>query len=373
MKDSTRNNSTNGNGIGYASSSHTNRSTNNTNNTNNSTSSNSKGVLSMHPALVLVLGTLLFFGGATWDSFNNSRHEQSSSSPELRVVRTPSLASSPSFSSSFFLQDDEEDGDFDEPISNVTAPSIVTTPTQTWSATSFMHQPDEMVMAFAACEVDPDCHIMFHHAYKTGGTTIEYSMRKIFHEKKTFSCCEDRMMNKFHRDKDFYCKRKFSAYQVGHEDFLEVLDACQHKKVLVLTSFRDPVSLMVSWIHQMCNKLESRRSEEVLQACNACDFNQYTDVWMSMANETLRQLNNVWQVSQFNPADYPILEGRDVQVFALELPDVSAFFKSWKPAMELPLGRNAEDLHRCNFYTPSTLIKYLRPGNEIYRHLVAGA
>lgn len=257
---------------------------------------------------------------------------------------------------------------------------------------NYMHHPHEMITAFRECEEDPECHIMFHHAYKTGGTTIEYNMRKLFNETKILSCCEERMMHKFDKHPGLHCGRKFSGYQVGWLDFLKVVRHCQHAKVLILTSFRDPVSLMVSWIHQMCNKLDGKRSPEVLSACRSCNYNDgnatHAAVWKSMADETLRQLQNVHRVAQFpqriqnwnrleplgyKPKQWPrVNTTRDyVKVFTLELSDVSDFFTQWHPHFPYPQPRNPEDLHTCNFYTPSALIKYLRPAQEWYRQLVA--
>ncbi|OEU05876.1 hypothetical protein FRACYDRAFT_257646 [Fragilariopsis cylindrus CCMP1102] len=187
------------------------------------------------------------------------------------------------------------------------------------------------ITTFADCVLDPNCHLLYHHVGKTGGTTIEKIFYTLFPKPipiptppkgsskkilKQTSCCFSDMLNRFYQNPYDYClQQKFSAYQVRGKQFETILLKCldlvnsnlnstttttttdndddiilstknknksnknksnkkqrQHR-FLTFSTYREPIARTISDIHQLCNKNLNRRTKQLQEVCQRCTYN----------------------------------------------------------------------------------------------------
>jgi len=128
------------------------------------------------------------------------------------------------------------------------------------------------------------CRFADHHAYKTGGTTIEAAFGKIRSQRHEQTCCDDHVLEKFGFRKSYFCHdAKFSSWPVDSEEFWGIVDtcfqmllnkntsdlSCENTRNVVITTFRDQIEMLVPHINQHCNTNLDRRTPRVLEACMA--------------------------------------------------------------------------------------------------------
>jgi hypothetical protein len=241
-------------------------------------------------------------------------------------------------------------------------------------AVRFWDDPDAVVQLFQDCHADHLCHIAYHHVPKTGGTTMEVALHAIFGQRQEDSCCNERMMERLETNPKHYCEEKFSSWQVHAPDFFAMMHRCfrrvkNQRRALVVVTLRDPVSLLLSYIHQRCNKNWESRSAAVQQACRVCRYENSTQEWDKVATLVTRQLQGAWQVArlQTNITSIPV---DAIQVVLLEPVDLNSFLKKWQPHREFPIV-NAEALTRCNFQPTQALVDRMAVAQTWYRRLVA--
>ena len=246
---------------------------------------------------------------------------------------------------------------------------------------NFMHTPSAFVKTIQSCETDSRCRLMFHHVGKTGGSTVEAKFDALWNDGKHLeSCCGNSMVHKVEAKPEIFCKPKFTAYQVNAEQFSRIVDICVNQypstppRVVILTTFREPVQLSTSYIHQMCNKHREARTPRQLEACGACQYENYTDVWDSIANSTSNLLQDSWEVSRLvlgnNTSALRASLPPDTTVLAMETNDITDFFAAYDSQHKMRPS-NPERLAYCNFHVPSAMMRRLKEGGYYYRQLVA--
>lgn len=120
-------------------------------------------------------------------------------------------------------------------------------------------------------------------------------MNSVFRQTKLYSDWNGQILQRMVRNPKQFCGRKFSSYQVNSDDFMFAVGYClawhekqqQIKKstkkkkniqptskphILLMTTYREPISMALSDIHQMCNKNLKRRSQRVRNACGQCQW-----------------------------------------------------------------------------------------------------
>ena len=256
--------------------------------------------------------------------------------------------------------------------------------------TLFHLDKSRFVRAFADCLADPDCTIQYLHEGKTGGTYLKWAMSKVldvsqvewFSMKNNWhrDCCGEELNGRFLADPSSYCSRPFSSYQTNQKFFIEnMVETCKQlgKRVVVLTSFREPLARALSWIHQQCNKNLERRSSEVLEACQRCTYaddpdfyNQYKSLqgldalmlsnrtfWSGMDGHGMLAIDNV-DLNEF----FHLLEGA--------LPN--SYEEQFKKLFKSTQAKNVEKTQLCNFRMPSSMMKNYSDEILLYRKIVAG-
>lgn len=268
---------------------------------------------------------------------------------------------------------------------------------------NYLRDPKGFIARFQSCTVDPHCHVMYHHVSKTGGTTLEQTLFPVFGQEVMRTCCHQRLRQQFFENPQEYCQLKFSSWQMFDDEFLEVVHTCQKddpkRRTLLLTTFREPTRTLLSYIHQMCNKLLHKRTIRVREACEACLYENSTDVWHFMAFIIERQIMGAYRVSRsltdrgdpdehyvhhnattatvqvYTPHEHPVqnftLDKTRLQVLTMETNDVDSFLWHWQPEGIFGVA-NPEKAGRCSFRLTTELLKELRPALSIYRKLLAG-
>lgn len=186
------------------------------------------------------------------------------------------------------------------------------------------------------------------------------------------------------------------------DEFKEVVAACQdadpQRRTLVLTTFREPTTTLLSYIHQMCNKNLNNRKPLIREACTACTYENSTTLWRSFAFIIERQIAGAYRVSRWLRPDFDAayesaynvryrnssstsvtfvdtshihLDTQRMQVLTLETNDVDSFLWHWQPDAIFDVA-NPELKGECAFKLTTELIKALRPSLSIYRKLLAG-
>jgi len=181
---------------------------------------------------------------------------------------------------------------------------------------------------------------------------------------------------------DKYCLAKFSSYQLLGKDFQQVVARCLNtylprKKntpfsflesplpsshnAIALFSFREPISRMLSQIHQLCNKNIELRDANTTLACFHCNYTQdvaYWDAFVQDQEYLYESLKNVLQMTIPN-----------VQVLAIDAMHITTFFRQLQSVLPVDFHRyfesqdlehNIESNHNCNFGLVSPMIKSLR-------------
>lgn len=124
---------------------------------------------------------------------------------------------------------------------------------------NYLRDPERFIQTVQDCATDPHCHIMYQHVSKTGGTTVEQALFPLFDLPTVSTCCHQRLRQQFWENTEHYCAAKFSSWQMFEDEFKEVVGTCQDadplRRTLVLTTFREPTATLLSYIHQMCNKV----------------------------------------------------------------------------------------------------------------------
>ena len=250
-------------------------------------------------------------------------------------------------------------------------------------ATNFLRDPIKTVSAFEGCLHDKNCRFTYHHAYKTGGTTIEAVFEQICSQRHEQTCCDDLVLEKFVSRQSYFCHAKFSSWQVHSEEFWGVVDKCSQMlyktsdtswnetRYVIFTTFRDPIEMLVSHINQHCNKNLNRRTPRVLEACMACNYSSHSDVWDEYVDEINRQVSSIYNVTTVRAHSLSNVIFDRLQVFTLQPSEIDIFFRTWNPPnYQTLVHKNPEDLSNCNFQIPSAMMKNLRPAQELYRRLL---
>jgi hypothetical protein len=132
------------------------------------------------------------------------------------------------------------------------------------SVLDYHFHADEFTQSFAACVLDNNCRVVYHHVPKTAGTTIEQVASKLFRLPVALpSCCDDSVIDRFKQSQAKYCGRKFSSYQVNGTQFVKIVHSCQlfhssrnysqPQRAVVLSSYREPIARTLSYVSLSCS------------------------------------------------------------------------------------------------------------------------
>eukprot|EP00529_Nitzschia_sp_RCC80_P030438 CAMPEP_0113464998 /NCGR_PEP_ID=MMETSP0014_2-20120614/13501_1 /TAXON_ID=2857 /ORGANISM="Nitzschia sp." /LENGTH=301 /DNA_ID=CAMNT_0000357119 /DNA_START=522 /DNA_END=1424 /DNA_ORIENTATION=+ /assembly_acc=CAM_ASM_000159 len=164
---------------------------------------------------------------------------------------------------------------------------------------AFHLRPDDFIDQLADClEFSSNCHIIYRHVGKTGGTGLQEFFWKLLVIRHRDSCCEQRMTRRFFQNTSDFCAQRFQSYEVtdGFDTMVKECDEHYYKKssssssearhrLIVLTTLREPAERYLSKVHQWCNKHLEQRSPDFQAACGRCNFVDDMDIWMGIAED----------------------------------------------------------------------------------------
>jgi len=237
----------------------------------------------------------------------------------------------------------------------------------------YIGDPDNFVKTFGDCVRDETCHFYYWHITKTGGKTIERSFRKMFSQPKVKACCYDEVMGPFFENPDFYCRLKFSSYEVFGGQMRRVAETCMKllpdSRAIMLVTYREPIARFVSNINFVCNKLNvSKLNEEMLRFCRRCVYAPDTAVFV---HQMIEEYHNGKYMSIHTITEMDV---RNLEVLFLDTMDINSFFEKLKldlqPDFNLKLQpKNIEKNTACDFSVTSAIVRELAPSTMIYRNI----
>mmetsp|Transcript_8458 Transcript_8458/g.15692 ORF Transcript_8458/g.15692 Transcript_8458/m.15692 type:complete len:331 (-) Transcript_8458:120-1112(-) len=259
--------------------------------------------------------------------------------------------------------------------------------------TLFHLDKSRFVWAFADCLADPDCTIQYMHVAKTGGTYLKWAMNKILDVSRVESyeikniwytwhrdCCGEELKGRFLADPSSYCRRPFASYQTQQKIFTETMvETCKQlrKRVVVLTSFREPLTRALSWIHQVCNKNLRWRQEDELRACERCTYEADLDFFnrfktLQGLDATMLSNSTFWSIMHGH--DMLAIDNADFNEFLhlLEGALPASYEHQFKFLFEHTQAKNEEEIEVCNFRVPSAMVKNYKDELLLYRKIVLG-
>ena len=301
----------------------------------------------------------------------------------------------------------------------------------TGSRTSIQYHwhPEEFIGVLTDCIFDEGCGILYHHVQKSGGSTVESVFFGFLPPDVTGTGLKPTAVTRtsdfvnnhkrtFWNHTDAFCGRsKFSSYQVPPDgrEFKAVaercLDATDRNRFVILSSYREPISRVLSQIHQICNKNFASRPERTREACNRCVYHDPVvddtgrgdnEVWDTYANKTLDLFDELLYMRDHLKEDLTggrRHRGQSVEVLMMDTSDLGRFFTDLDEALvrhqqpppqsqqtkksaaggggddaemlRLPVlnSKNEEKRSRCSFGLRSGIIKMLKPAVKAYRNL----
>lgn len=263
------------------------------------------------------------------------------------------------------------------------------------TVTVFERNPTHFVDTFDDCATDENCHVFYHHVQKTGGTHIAAILFPFLENEEYVDkgigddivwCCNEKTMTAFQKNIPGYCNRKLGIYEILGDDFLKVVQTCMkhydenhrnatatymRQRAVVLTSFREPLQRTISAIHQQCNTGWKQKTKEYQDVCDRCSYKDDPEFYDWFVNRTVRMYEGI------KTATVEISRNVDhVDVLAIDNPNINAFFSNlWtkRNQTEITLGEhNTENIVRCNFLVPSTVLKKLEYADRMYKDFVQG-
>lgn len=133
-------------------------------------------------------------------------------------------------------------------------------------------------------------------------------------------------------------------------------------RALVLTTYREPIQMTVSDIHQICNKNLHRRNQQTLQACMNCNYDMDHEYWDALIDRKTEQLRGAHIVSR--------MQVEHVDVYSMHVSEIDGFLQLLTNSTVQP--HNVEKTLECNFRVPSSMMRRVVAAESIYRNLTLG-
>ena len=240
-----------------------------------------------------------------------------------------------------------------------------------------------------------NCHLMYHHLPKTGGTYIASKLFPMFENGTRYKsnewCCHEILMEKFYNNTQEYCTQKrIGIYEVWGDEYYEVLETCRklypQELYVGLISIREPIQRTLSLIHQQCNSGYSKKNSLYQEYCRNCTYNTESSIsfWdPTFVNNTNRQYLSTLDFIERQQQPSVGGEGRSssssspstIPLFYVDSSMINDFFTRLSHGMRLRNSTlldnareivNVENRSICDFGMKSSMIKKLRPSIDAY-------
>jgi hypothetical protein len=253
--------------------------------------------------------------------------------------------------------------------------------------------PHEVVQTFATCVMRKQCHILYWHIQKTGGTNLAdrlYFMNGYPYKSKYWCCHEDFIQSKFRPNPYQHCNKKMSVYEVRPHQYQEVLRTCQslpsleNETFVGLVTLREPLQRTISDIHQRCNVHPEQLDNATREICQRCNYTADRVFYDKVAHTTNTIFEGIHDIILNDTFQLPLL--------LLDSVDIDAFLSGVEQVAEqrlhlsghLPrnetfhfrLGRsNSQESYQekvCDFGMTSSMMKQHAKSLQIYRWVQQG-
>jgi len=246
--------------------------------------------------------------------------------------------------------------------------------TRTSEKILFAKSASRFVEVFFGCLFDQNCHVLYHHVQKTGGTFLASTFYPILNQQPYQShewCCTDVFIQSFHTNFTEYCDKRLGVYEVMGSQFEEVVETChayynnqtKSHRAIALVTVREPVERIVSSIHQGCNKGYNQSSPEMQAICRQCSYHKSAVHWDGVVKST----NQVYAELNYElPIDWLVLDSLMID----------RFLQLLEKRLPVPIQRgesNEEKKDICDFHVPSGMFKKLIPAKLAYQKVLMDA
>jgi hypothetical protein len=271
---------------------------------------------------------------------------------------------------------------------------------------------------------DLACTIQYFHRSKTGGTFLETKMSALLGITRRSILRNG--MNKFEEKPGLFCDAKFAGYQLPRETFNQVVrKKCEtmyksnaknrreagnsnkpaapttnqrkktgRERMIIVTTYREPIARAVSKVHQMCNKKNDTRSKFITNLCTRCSYYDdadYYNNWFLNHESGLPDLyygmltnRTFWSSAMGDDSDggaggSSVVDG----LLAIDIEDLDPFFENLLSTLpsgyEERLSDNSKDIKQnvenkmfCDFMAPSAMMKQMSETTSLYRKITMG-
>jgi len=230
--------------------------------------------------------------------------------------------------------------------------------------------PDDFVSKFLNCARDNDCHFYFWHIMKTGGTTLNLNMDKVFPLKTKKNLPGPKATMVLKENMEAYCLSKWSSYEATGEQMLMIVEKCmkfnRRSTAIIMVIYREPIARFVSIVNMYCNKRWEWRSAETQSFCSRCKYDPETKPFLQKyideANEIYLSASSITENNFTN-----------VQVLSLDTIYLDGFLKSLRtqPGFKV-ISLAKKNIHKtdiCDFGVTAGIIRELAPSLGVYRNL----
>lgn len=176
----------------------------------------------------------------------------------------------------------------------------------------------------------------------------------------------------FEKNAEVWCRLKWFSYESNGYQMRKIVETCMRlnprSRAIVLFTYREPFSRLVSLVNQICNKVIGRRSVEMQSFCKRCDCRESNSTmlkeYIALTNEMYLSVLSITQVNLNN-----------VKVMALDILELSEFLNALnlEPSFThfdtSSIVKNPEETQSCNFCITSEIMRELAPSMGVYRDL----
>jgi len=241
------------------------------------------------------------------------------------------------------------------------------------SPVNYYKRPNDFVEMFASCVRDENCVFYFWKIEETRSDIINIQFRHVLETAAhANNCCMSRAVKQFEKDVEEYCLSKFSSYEVNGEQMREIVETCTKlrpgARTIVLFTYQNPYSYLISKINRICNVFLEKRSPVVQRVCRSC---QYAEDNQAFFDRLIEQTNHLY----LSTANITEMNLNNVQVLYLDIMDLDRFFEtpSLRPEFDaIKIKWKYFKTETCNFGLKVEFIKNLSVSSEIYRKLIVG-
>lgn len=242
----------------------------------------------------------------------------------------------------------------------------------------FHQNQTRFVDVFADCMHDENCHILYHHVQKTGGTFLSSIFYPLFNKNETYrenyelACCFNDLMQRFEGNVPKHCDQMLGIFEVSGSQFDKVVTKCNeyyagkgHRAVALVTT-REPVDRLVSHINMDCNRGTMWQSSIYKEACQECSYHNRTAFWDTKVQMSYDIYMQVLLYAERLPVNLLVLDRSWLSAFQYKVRSHLDNSQTFSVGESNRATRNSV----CDFTVPQAMRMKMEPSRLAYEALL---